>query len=91
MGLAIVFLFLLPWLDKSEVKSIRYRGWIYKLMLALFVISFVVLGYLGMQAPTEAKTMLARLATAIYFIFFLAMPIYTKLDKTKPVPDRVTH
>ena len=91
MGLAIIFLFLLPWLDRSEVKSIRYRGWIFKLMLALFVISFVLLGYLGMESPTEAKTLLARLATAVYFIFFLAMPIYTKLDKTKPVPDRVTH
>ncbi len=91
MGLAIIFLFLLPWLDKSEVKSIKYRGWIYKLMLTLFVISFIVLGYLGMQAPSEGKTLVARVATAMYFIFFLAMPIYTKLDKNKPVPDRVTH
>jgi len=88
---AIIFLFLLPWLDKSEVKSIRYRGWMFKLMLTVFVISFIVLGYLGMQQPTEAKTILARVATAAYFMFFLAMPLYTKIDKTKPVPERVTH
>jgi ubiquinol-cytochrome c reductase cytochrome b subunit len=91
MGLAIAFLFLLPWLDKSEVRSIRYRGWIFKLALTLFCISFVVLGYLGMQAPTEGKTLVARIATAIYFLFFLAMPWYTKIDKTKPLPERVTH
>jgi len=91
MGLAIVFLFLLPWLDKSEVRSIRYRGWMFKLALLLFCISFVILGYLGMQQPTEGKTLVARIATAIYFLFFLAMPWYTKVDKTKPVPERVTH
>jgi len=91
MFLAIIMLFLLPWLDKSPVKSIRYRGWIYKLMLTLFVISFVVLGYLGVQAPTDALTLLARVMTFIYFLFFFAMPWYTKLDKTKPVPERVTH
>ena len=91
MGLAIVFLFLLPWLDKSEVRSIRYRGWMFKLALTLFCVSFVVLGYLGMQQPTEGKTLIARIATAVYFLFFLAMPWYTKIDKTKPLPERVTH
>ncbi|MFT5519934.1 MAG: ubiquinol-cytochrome c reductase cytochrome b subunit [Enterobacterales bacterium] len=91
MGLAIVFLFLLPWLDKSEVRSIRYRGWMFKLALILFCVSFVVLGYLGMQQPTEGKTLIARIATAVYFLFFLAMPWYTKIDKTKPLPERVTH
>jgi len=91
MGAAIFVLFLLPWLDKSDVKSIRYRGWIYKLMLTLFVISFVVLGYLGTQSPTDAMTLLARVMTFVYFMFFLAMPWYTRLDKTKPVPKRVTH
>jgi ubiquinol-cytochrome c reductase cytochrome b subunit len=91
MGLAIAFLFLLPWLDKSEVRSIRYRGWVFKLALILFCISFVVLGYLGMQQPTEGKTLLARIATAVYFLFFLAMPWYTKIDKTKPLPERVTY
>lgn len=91
MGLSIAFLFMLPWLDKSEVKSIRYRGWMFKLALLLFCISFVVLGYLGMQQPTEGKTLLARIATTVYFLFFVAMPWYTKIDKNKPVPERVTH
>ena len=91
MFLAIIVLFLLPWLDKSEVNSIRYRGWIYKFMLTMFVLSFVILGYLGMQTPTEGKTLLARIATTVYFLFFITMPWYTKIDKTKPVPDRVTH
>ena len=90
MGAAVVILFFLPWLDRSPVKSIRYRGPIYKTMLAAFVVSFFVLGYLGTQAPTAGRTMLAQVGTIVYFAFFLLMPIYTKIDKTKPVPDRVT-
>ncbi|MCP5142373.1 MAG: cytochrome bc complex cytochrome b subunit [Gammaproteobacteria bacterium] len=90
MGAAIVVLFLLPWLDRSPVKSIRYRGWIYKIALAIFVVSFIALGYIGTQHPTPTLTMLGRTFSALYFAFFLLMPWYTKLDKTKPVPDRVT-
>jgi len=89
MGAAVVILFFLPWLDRSPVKSIRYRGPIYKTMLAAFVVSFFVLGYLGTQAPTAGRTMLAEAGTIMYFAFFLLMPIYTRIDKTKPVPDRV--
>ena len=89
MGAAVVILFFLPWLDRSPVKSIRYRGPVYKTMLAAFVVSFFVLGYLGTQAPTAGRTMLAQAGTIIYFAFFLLMPIYTRIDKTKPVPDRV--
>nr|WP_303901829.1 cytochrome bc complex cytochrome b subunit [Thiohalomonas denitrificans] len=90
MGAAVVILFFLPWLDRNPVKSIRYRGWQYKVMLTLFVIAFVVLGYLGMEAPSPVKTFIAQVATAIYFAFFLLMPIYTKMEKNKPVPERVT-
>ena len=90
MGGAVLILFFLPWLDRSPVKSIRYRGVLYKSAIALLVISFVVLGYLGTQAPTPGKTLVARIGTIVYFLFFLLMPIYTKLDSTKPVPERVT-
>ncbi len=90
MGAAVVAFFFLPWLDRNPVKSIRYRGWQYKLMLTLFVIAFFVLGYLGMEAPSDVKTLIAQIATAIYFAFFLLMPIYTKMEKNKPVPERVT-
>lgn len=90
MGLAIVFLFLLPWLDRSPVRSIRYRGPFFKTALTLFTISFVVLGYLGTQPATSLYTLLAQIFTVIYFAFFLLMPVYTKLDKDKPVPERVT-
>ena len=90
MGAAVVILFFLPWLDRSPVKSIRYRGAIYKTMLGLFVIAFVVLGWLGTQAPTDIKTTMAQIGTAVYFAFFLGMPFYTRMDKTKPVPDRIT-
>lgn len=90
MGLAVNILFLLPWLDRSPVKSIRYRGTIYKTALTIFVISFIALGYLGTQNPTTVLTWLARFFTVVYFGFFILMPIYTKMDKTKPVPDRVT-
>ncbi len=90
MGGAIFVLFLLPWLDTVKVKSIRYRGGIYKKALCLFVISFFGLGYLGMQAPTPSATIAARLLTVVYFSFFLLMPIYTRWEKFKAVPKRLT-
>ncbi|EDN66424.1 Cytochrome b/b6 [Beggiatoa sp. PS] len=91
MGASIVVLFVLPWLDRSPVKSIRYKGWIFKLALFLFIISFIGLGYLGLQPPSPIATFFARLFSVIYFAFFLLMPWYSKIDKTKPVPERVTH
>jgi ubiquinol-cytochrome c reductase cytochrome b subunit len=90
MGGAIVVMFLLPWLDRSEVKSIRYRGGVYKKALLLFVISFLGLGYLGTQPATPAATTVARIFTAIYFGFFLLMPLYTRWEKSKPLPTRLT-
>ena len=87
---AIVVLFFLPWLDRSPVKSIRYRGAIYKIMLALFVVSFIGLGYLGLQPVSPVATIFARIFSVIYFLFFLLMPWYTSIDKTKPEPERVT-
>ena len=90
MGLAVVLFAFLPWLDKSPVRSIRYRGSKYKIALTLFVISFIVLGYLGMQVSTPTLTLLARIFTVIYFAFFLLMPWYTRSDNDKPVPERVT-
>lgn len=90
MFLAIILLFLLPWLDKGLVRSIRYRGWIYKSSLFLFVIAFIGLGILGVLAPTPERTFLARILTFIYLGFFLAMPFYTRWDKTSPPPQRVT-
>ena len=91
MGAAVVVFVFLPWLDKSKVKSIRYRGWLYKAFLAAFAVSFVVLGYLGMQQPTPTGTLVARIFTIVYFAFFLLMPWYTRIDATKPVPERVTY
>lgn len=90
MGGAVAMLFLLPWLDRSEVKSIRYKGIIFKTALTLFVISFVGLGYLGMQPSTPVSTLVAQIFSAIYFGFFLLMPLYSQWDQAKPVPERVT-
>jgi ubiquinol-cytochrome c reductase cytochrome b subunit len=90
MGLALFILFLVPWLDRSPVKSIRYRGWMYKTALTLFTITFLMLGYLGTQPASGLNVMLAKAGLIIYFLFFLLMPWYTTLDKTKPVPERVT-
>jgi len=90
MGLAILLPIFLPWLDKCKVKSIRYRGLTFKIALALFTISFIVLGYLGLQPATGVFTLLARVFSAIYIAFFVFMPFYTKHEKTKPVPERVT-
>ena len=90
MGLAIVVFFFLPWLDRSPVKSIRYRGWMYKTALTVFAITFVVLGYLGMKPASGINLILAQVFSVLYFAFFALMPWYTKYDKTKPVPERVT-
>lgn len=90
MAGAIALPVVLPWLDKSPVKSIRYKGWGSKIFLAVFIISFFILGYLGVQHPTPARTLVAQVCTAIYFGYFLLMPWYTSVEKTKPVPERVT-
>ena len=102
MGLSTLILFFLPWLDRSPVKSIRYRGRLYKSAVAIFVITFLVLGYLGTEPVTvwgqagawlgyaDRATIAARICTLLYFAFFILMPWYTAMDKTKPVPERVT-
>ena len=102
MGAAVVIMFLLPWLDRSPVKSIRYRGPLYKWALGIFVVVFLLLGYLGTE-PTnvwgqfgswlggaDRATVVARIGTIVYFLFFVLMPWYTSIDKTKPEPERVT-
>jgi ubiquinol-cytochrome c reductase cytochrome b subunit len=89
--LAVAAFLFLPWLDRSPVKSMRYRGWMSRSALALFALSFVVLGFLGLQPAQGLYVVLARIFTAIYFAFFLLMPIYTRLDPVKPVPERVTY
>jgi ubiquinol-cytochrome c reductase cytochrome b subunit len=90
MGASIVVLFFVPWLDRSPVRSIRYRGPIYKVMLTIFVLSFISLGICGLKPPSGIYPTLAKVATILYFAFFLLMPWYTKLDSVKPVPERVT-
>jgi ubiquinol-cytochrome c reductase cytochrome b subunit len=105
MGVAVLIFFFLPWLDRSPVKSIRYRGTYWKTALAIFVVAFLILGYLGVKPTTvwgqfadphdlldtkDRATWIARLCSILYFAFFFLMPWYTARDKTKPVPDRVT-
>jgi ubiquinol-cytochrome c reductase cytochrome b subunit len=90
MGASVLIFLFLPWLDRSPVKSIRYKGWMYKLALTIFVISFLVLGYLGMLTPTDTLTRIAQVGTILYFGFFLLMPWYTSIDKTETPPERVT-
>jgi len=90
MGAAIAVLFVLPWLDRSPVRSMRYKGWISKGFLLVFCVAFVILGVLGVLAPTPGRTLLSQVCTVLYFAYFLLMPFYTRLEKTKPVPERVT-
>jgi ubiquinol-cytochrome c reductase cytochrome b subunit len=90
MGAAIVLLFFLPWLDRSPVKSIRYRGIAYKVALGVFIVSFLGLGYLGGEPATPVLTNFARLFSILYFGFFAALLLIPMFEKTKPVPDRVT-
>jgi ubiquinol-cytochrome c reductase cytochrome b subunit len=90
MGAGVVIFAFLPWLDRSPVKSIRYRGPIFKVFLAIWVVCFFILGYLGVLAPTPGRTLVSQICTVIYFGFFLTMPVWSKLDKCQPEPDRVT-
>ena len=90
MGAAIAVLFVLPWLDRSPVRSMRYKGWLSKIWLLVFCVSFVILGVLGVLAPTPGRTLLSQVCTVLYFAYFLLMPWYTSVEKTKAVPERVT-
>jgi ubiquinol-cytochrome c reductase cytochrome b subunit len=90
-AIAVILPLFLPWLDRSRVRSIRYRGWMYKTALTIFVISFISLGWLGLQPAEGVYVRAAQVFSALYFMFFLLMPYYTSIDKTKPVPDRVTY
>jgi ubiquinol-cytochrome c reductase cytochrome b subunit len=90
MAASLAFFMFLPWLDRSPVKSTRYRGLIWKLALGIFAVSFVALGYLGLKPAEGTYVLLARIFTALYFLFFMLMPFYTRGESTSRVPDRVT-
>jgi ubiquinol-cytochrome c reductase cytochrome b subunit len=102
MGAAIAVLFTLPWIDRSPVRSMRYKGKLSKIWLGLFVFSFVLLGYLGTvssgvfgivkvgETEIAIATLVAQISTAVYFLYFFLMPFYTRMEETKPVPERVT-
>ena len=95
-GMLVMFasigaLFSLPWVDRSEVKSIRYRLLPFKIALFAFVASFVVLGYLGMVSWGDGEKLLARVLTGVYFLYFVFLFFYTKNEKHKPIPERLTH
>ena len=90
MGAAIAVLFVLPWLDRSPVKSMRYKGWLSRVWLLLFCVSFVALGVLGVLPPSPGRALLSQACTFLYFANFILMPFYTRMERTKPVPDRVT-
>ncbi len=90
-GLSVILPLFLPWLDRARVKSIRYRGWIYKTALSVFVITFFALGKLGTMPAEPLYVLMARVFAVLYFAFFLLMPYYTAVDKTKPVPERVVY
>ena len=89
MGGSVLIFFFLPWLDNSPVRSMRYRPLSHKLILGLFVLAFLILGYLGVQPPSPLGERIAQLCTLIYFAFFLVMPIWSQMGKFKVVPERV--
>ncbi|MDM0120536.1 cytochrome b [Variovorax arabinosiphilus] len=90
MGGAVIILFFLPWLDHSPVKSIRYRPTWNKYLYGVFVINFLILGYLGVQPPSPLGERVSQVGTLFYFGFFLLMPWWSRLGEFKPVPERVT-
>lgn len=89
MGGAIAILFVLPWLDRSPVKSMLYKGWISRIFLVAFCFSFVTLGVLGVLPSTDSRTLIAQIASLVYLAFFTFMPWYTRWENTKPVPERM--
>jgi ubiquinol-cytochrome c reductase cytochrome b subunit len=91
MLIAVMSFFFLPWLDRSPVKSMRYKGWISRTALALFAISFVALGFLGLRPAESVYVILARIFAVIYFAYFWLMPFYSRIDPVKPVPERVVY
>jgi ubiquinol-cytochrome c reductase cytochrome b subunit len=90
MGGSVIVLFFLPWLDCSPVKSIRYRPSFHKSILIVFVVVFLILGYLGVQPPSPVGEKVSQLGTLLYFAFFLTMPLWSRAGTFKPVPERVT-
>lgn len=89
MGAAVAILFVVPWLDCSPVKSMRFKGWMSRLALSLFCVAFVALGVLGVLPPTSERIFLSRLATVLYFGYFVFMPFYTRVERVGLVPERV--
>jgi ubiquinol-cytochrome c reductase cytochrome b subunit len=89
MAAAVAILFVVPWLDRSNVASIRYKGILSKIAIVLFIVSFVTLGYLGTVTVTETGKIMSVICTLMYFAFFLLMPVYTSIEKTYEVPDRL--
>lgn len=90
MGGAVVILFFLPWLDYSPVKSIRYRPTWHKFLYAIFIVNFLILGYLGTMPPNDLFNLLSQIGTVIYLAFFFLMPIWSQIGTFKPVPERLT-
>jgi ubiquinol-cytochrome c reductase cytochrome b subunit len=89
MLLAVLSFVFLPWLDRSPVRSIRYKGWLSRTFLVLFAISFIALGYLGLRPADGNSVLAARCFTIVYFAFFWLMPLYTKLERARPTPERL--
>lgn len=90
MAAAIAILYVLPWLDRSPVRSIRYKGTFSRVALLVLAAVFIILGYLGVKAPTEGRTILTQICTALYFSYFIGIYFWTKIETTKPEPDRIT-
>ena len=90
MAAAIAILYVLPWLDRSPVRSIRYKGTFSRVALLMLAAVFIILGYLGVKAPTEGRTILTQICTALYFSYFIGIYFWTKIETTKPEPDRIT-
>ena len=91
MLLAVVSFLFLPWLDRSHVRSIRYKGWLSRVFLAMFAISFIALGYFGLQPAKGTYVLLARVFTCFYFAFFWLMPLYTRVERVKRPPERLRY
>ena len=87
---AIAILFILPWLDRSPVRSARFRP-VFRIFFWLLFIDAIALGYLGGKPAEGIYVTLSRVATAWYFLHFLViLPMLSVFENTKPLPKSIS-
>jgi ubiquinol-cytochrome c reductase cytochrome b subunit len=87
---AILVWFLLPWLDKSPVRSGKYRP-MFKWFFGALIVDVLILGYCGGAPAAEPYVMISQIAAIYYFLHFLViLPIVSSIERPDPLPFSIT-